>query len=212
MSRLVLPAEADTVAGALADIRHRRAYVEALVAALEASPAPDPAAYRDHDAWYLAALEDGLFRRVFVVEYRAWRGRIRDLVRDQLSRLGLDSELWTPAEDSRSAEAFILHVRHLLRDELDCELEAEVWDGVQEVAEVAEAIAESSRAARLELAEHYPDYFSQLDVFGDGDPSGRLTLSHALALRAFAAVAAFWQALPYAHASVAAEEGRAASG
>jgi hypothetical protein len=197
MSRLVLPAAADPVAEARADIRHRRAYVESLVGALQATPSPDPEFYRDHDAWYLAALEDGLFRRVFVVEYRAWRGRVRDLARDQLSRLGLDSELWTPAEEARSAEAFILHVRHLLRDEFDCDLDDEVWSDLQEVAAVAEAIAESSRAARLELSEHYPDYFSQLDVFGDGDPAGRLTLSHDLALRAFDAVAAFWEALPY---------------
>jgi hypothetical protein len=205
MSRVVLSAEADTVAGALADIRHRRAYVDALVAALEDSPAPDPERYRDHDAWYLAALEDGLFRRVFVVEHRAWRARIRDLVRDQLSRLGLDPDLWSPAEEARDAEAFVVRVRHLLRDELDCDVEEEIWDGLVELSTVAEAIAESSRAARLELAERYPDYFSQLDVFGDGDPSGRLTLSYELAARAFETVCAFWQTLPYELSRRAAE-------
>ena len=197
MSRVVLPADADTVAGALADITHRRAYVGALVAAMEALPAPEPERYGDHDAWYLAALEDGLFRRVFVVEYRAWRSRIRDLVRDQLSGLGLDSDLWRPAEEARDAAAFVFQVRLLLGDELDCELGAEIWTGLQELAAVAEAIAESSRAARLELAERYPDYFSDLDVFGDGDPTGRLTLSHDLALRAFKTATAFWKALPY---------------
>lgn len=197
MSRVVLPADADTVAGALADIEHRRAYVEALVAAMEALPAPEPERYGDHDAWYLAALEDGLFRRVFVVEYRAWRSRIRDLVRDQLSAQGLDSDLWRAAEEARDAAAFVFQVRLLLAEELDCELGTEVWAGLQELAAVAEAIAESSRAARLELAEHYPDYFSDLDVFGDGDPTGRLTLSHRLARRAFGFATAFWTALPY---------------
>lgn len=197
MSRVVLPADADAVAGALADIRHRRSYVEALVAAMETLPAPEPERYGDHDAWYLAALEDGFFRRVFVVEYRAWRSRIRDLVRDQLSGLGLDSDLWRPAEEARDAAAFVFQVRLLLADELDCELDPEVWTTLQELAAVAEAISESSRAARLELAERYPDYFSDLDVFGDGDPTGRLTLSHDLALRAFDTVTAFWNAFPY---------------
>lgn len=197
MSRVVLPADADTVAGALADIRHRRSYVEALVAAMETLPAPEPERYGDHDAWYLAALEDGFFRRVFVVEYRAWRSRIRDLVRDQLSGLGLDSDLWRPAEEARDAAAFVFQVRLLLADELDCELDPEVWTTLQELAAVAEAISESSRAARLELAERYPDYFSDLDVFGDGDPTGRLTLSHDLSLRAFETVTAFWNAFPY---------------
>ncbi len=205
MSRLVLPADADTVAGALADIHHRRAYVQALVAAMEAIPAPEPDSYGDHDAWYLAALEDGVFRRVFVVEYRAWRSRVRDLVRDQLSAVGRDSDLWRAAEEARDAAAFVFQVRLLLRDELDCEPPEEVWAGLQELAAVAEAIAESSRAARLELAEHYPDYFSDLDVFGDGDPTGRLTLSHELAQRAFDAGLAFWAALPYETRSAAAE-------
>ena len=201
MSRVVLPADADTVAGALADIQHRRAYVESLVETMEAQPTPEPERYGDHDAWYLAALEDGLFRRVFVVEYRAWRSRIRDLVRDQLSAQGLDSDLWRPAEEARDAAAFVFQVRLLLGEELDCELDAEVWAGLQELAAVAEAIADSSRAARLELAERFPDYFSDLDVFGDGDPTGRLTLSHALAQRAFAIAAAFWTALPYERVS-----------
>jgi hypothetical protein len=199
MSALVFPADGDSIAGALSDLQHRRGYVRALVAALESSPAPDPEVYKDHDAWYLAALEDGLFRRVFVVEYSAWRARIRDVVRDQLSRLGLDSDLWSPAEEARDARAFVVQVRHLLREELDCELDDAVWDDLTEVAEVAEAIAESSRAARLELAERYPDYFSQLDVFGDGDPQGRLTLQQEHARRAFDAVQAFWDAVPYRH-------------
>lgn len=205
MSALVLPADGDIVAGALADLRHRRGYVRILVDALEESPAPDPDAYRDHDAWYLAALEDGLFRRVFVVEYGAWRARIRDLVRDQLSRLGRDSDLWSPAEEARDAEAYIVQVRHLLRDELDCDLDEEVWEDLVEVATVAEAIGESSRAARLELAERYPDYFSHLDVFGDGDPTGRLTLTQELARRAFDTVQAFWEAVPYRQEKMARE-------
>ncbi|WP_119168279.1 hypothetical protein [Algihabitans albus] len=197
MSRVVLPADADTVAGALADIQHRRAYVEALVATMEALPTPEPERYGDHDAWYLVALQDGLFRRVFVVEYRAWRSRIRDLVRDQLSAQGLDSDLWRPVEEARDAAAFVFQVRLLFAEELECDLGSEVWDGLQELAAVAEAIAESSRAARLELAERHPDYFSDLDVFGDGDPTGRLTLSHDLARRAFGFATAFWSALPY---------------
>ena len=122
-------------------------------------------------------------------------------MRDQLSAQGLDSDLWRPAEEARDAAAFVFQVRLLLGDELDCELDAEVWAGLQELAAVAEAIAESSRAARLELADRFPDYFSDLDVFGDGDPTGRLTLSHALAQRAFSIAAAFWTALPYERVS-----------
>ena len=139
---------------------------------METLPAPEPERYGDHDAWYLAALEDGFFRRVFVVEYRAWRSRIRDLVRDQLSGLGLDSDLWRPAEEARDAAAFVFQVRLLLADELDCELAPEVWTTLQELAAVAEAISESSRAARLELAERYPDYFSDLDVLRRRRPDG----------------------------------------
>lgn len=194
MSKLVFDSGEDLPAAQIAGIRHRSTYAERLVEQLEAVPRLEPERWRDYDDWYLRALEDGLFRRVFVVEVREWRRQVEDLLRDQLTRNGIDSGWWDTLCEKGGDEVLLL--RRAMSEGLGVELPAGVWEGLDELLAVAGTIAEGTQAARAALQERYPHYFSELDAFGDGDPAGRLTLTREHARRAFAAVEAFWQKLP----------------
>ncbi len=197
MSKLAFDRGEDLPEGQLAQIRHRAAYVRSLVGQLEAAPRLEPELYGSYDDWYLQALEDGLFRRVFVVEAREWRRHAEDLLRDQLTRNGIDSAWWDGLREAAEGGSEVARLRRALAEGLDVELPAETWERLEELVAVADTIGEGTRAAREALQERYAHYFSDLDAFGDGDPSGRLTLNAEHAERAFGAVEVFWRALPY---------------
>lgn len=198
MSKLAFDSGEDLPAAQIAQIRHRAAFAASLVERLEAAPRLEPERYGSYDDWYLQALEDGLFRRVFVVEVREWRRQVEDLLRDQLSRNGIDSGWWDGLREAREGGSEVARLRRALAEGLAVELPDSVWQDLEELVTVARTIAEGTQAARAALQRRYPHYFSDLDAFGDGDPGGRLTLTAEHARRAFAAVEAFWLQLPYA--------------
>ncbi|SMF16641.1 hypothetical protein SAMN06265365_103166 [Tistlia consotensis] len=199
MSTLVFDSGEELPAAQIAQIRHRAAYVETLVGCLEDAPRLEPELYGSYDDWYLQALEDGLFRRVFVVEVREWRRHVEDLLRDQLTRNGVDSAWWDGLCEAPAAsgDGEVERLRRGLAEGLGLELPGALWRDLEELVAVARTIAEGTRVARAVLQRRYESYFSDLDAFGDGDPGGRLTLNAEHARRAFAAVEAFWAALPY---------------
>lgn len=197
MSKLAFDSGEELPAAQIAQIRHRAAYVETLVGRLEGAPRLEPELYGNYDDWYLQALEDGLFRRVFVVEVREWRRHVEDLLRDQLTRNGVDSAWWDGLREAPGSEDEVDRLRQALSEGLAVELPEAVWDDLEELVAAARTISEGTQAARAAFRQRYPYYFSELDAFGDGDPAGRLTLTAEHARRAFAAVEAFWQALPY---------------
>jgi hypothetical protein len=196
MTKLAFDSGEDLAADQIDRIRHRAAYMARLVGQLESVPRLEPERYGDLDDWYLQALLDGLFRRVFVVEAREWRRQVEDLLRDQLTRNGIDPAWWDALREAPGDAGEVARLRQALGEGLAVELPATVWQDLEELAEVAGTIAEGTRAARAALRERHPDYFSGLDAFGDGDPGGRLTLTEEHARRAFAAVEAFWTSLP----------------
>ncbi|MEX0923124.1 MAG: hypothetical protein WDZ84_10130 [Rhodovibrionaceae bacterium] len=172
-------------------VLHREAYVAALIERLESTPAVDEdhAAYDD---WYLGALEDGMFRRVFVVEYREWSRHVEDLLRDQLSRNGVDPAEWDELRAASGRGNILAKLRGLMESRLNAELPEEVWSGLEELRAVAETIGQGTMEARESLREKYPAYFDGVDAFGDGDRVARLTLRREHLARAFATVKAFW--------------------
>ncbi|MDF2095140.1 hypothetical protein [Aquibaculum arenosum] len=183
-----------------AEVRRREALLQAAVARVEAAVGEaDPSLEAETD-WYVAVLLDGMLRRAIVVEYREWVGHCEDLLRDQLTRLGRDPELWSAQRRAVRGAELVALVRRVLLEELDADLPDSVWDGLEELSTVAETIDDATLAARRSLRDRYPDYFSPMDPFGDGDEGGRLTITEEHAARAFAAVAAFWapsRGLPY---------------
>lgn len=199
MSKLAFDSGEDLAADQIDRIRHRAAYAARLVGQLEDTPRLEPERYGSLDDWYLLALEDGLFRRVFVIEAREWRRQVEDLLRDQLTRNGIDPAWWDELREAPGGPSGeigeVARLRRALREGLAVELPETVWHDLEELVEVAETIAEGTRSARAALRERHPDYFSGLDAFGDGDPGGRLTLTQEHARRAFAAAEAFWAAL-----------------
>ncbi|MEX2630886.1 MAG: hypothetical protein WD341_13180 [Tistlia sp.] len=197
MTKLAFDSGEDFAAAQIDRIRHRAAYAARLVERLEATPQLEPEHYANHDDWYLQALEDGLFRRVLVIEVREWRRQVEDMLRDQLTHNGIDSGWWDELREAPGEAGEIERLRRAFSDGLAVELPEAVWQDLEELVQVARTIAEGTRAARTDLRERHPHYFSGLDAFGDGDPGGRLTLNADHARRAAAAVEAFWQALPY---------------
>lgn len=183
-----------------AEVRRREALLQAAVARVEEAVAEaDPRLEAETD-WYVAVLLDGMLRRAIVVEYREWVGHCEDLLRDQLTRLGRDPELWSAQRRGVRGAELVSLVRRVLLEELDADLPDSVWDGLEELSTVAETIDDATLAARRSLRDRYPEYFSPMDPFGDGDEGGRLTITGEHAARAFAAVAAFWapsRGLPY---------------
>ncbi len=191
MTRISFEPGENQVAQNYEQVLHREAYVAALIEHLESTPAIDKD-FAAYDDWYLGALEDGMFRRVFVVEYREWSRHIEDLLRDQLSSNGVDPAEWD-ALRARSGHGNILaKLRDLMERRLDAQLPDSVWQGLEELRAVAETIGQGTMEARESLREKYPDYFEGMDAFGDGDQVARLTLRRAHVARAFATVKAFW--------------------
>jgi hypothetical protein len=172
-------------------VLHREAYVAALIERIESTPATGEG-YAAYDDWYLGALEDGMFRRVFVVEYREWSRHVEDLVRDQLSRAGGDPDEWDELRSASGRGNVLAKLRDLFESRLEAELPEEVWTGLEELRAVSETIAQGTMEARDSLREKYPDYFGGVDAFGDGDRVARLTLRREHVDRAFATVKAFW--------------------
>lgn len=172
-------------------VLHREAYVAALIERIESTPATDDG-YADYDGWYLGALEDGMFRRVFVVEYREWTRHVEDLVRDQLSRIGGDPHEWDTLRAAPGRGGFVAKLRELIETRFDAALPDEVWQDLEELRAVAETIGQGTMEARDSLREKYPDYFDGVDAFGDGDRVARLTLRREHVARAFATVKSFW--------------------
>jgi hypothetical protein len=197
MSRITFDHDLDLARAGLEQTRHREDFVRALVSRLETTPRLGAEGDRHYDDWYVQVLEDGLFRRVFVVEYQEWRHHVEDLLRDQLSRNQIDYQWWEEARETAGEERFVNDLRRILSEQLDVELPEAVWQGLLELALVAETIGQGTREARASLSERLPQYFDELDVFGDGDDVARLTLRQAHAERAFAVGKAFWEALPY---------------
>lgn len=172
-------------------VLHREAYVAALIERIESTPDPDEG-YAAYDDWYLSALEDGMFRRVFVVEYREWTRHVEDLIRDQLSRIGGDPDEWDELRAMPGRGNFLAKLRELFESRFEADLPEEVWGGLEELRAVAETIGQGTMEARDSLREKYPDYFGGVDAFGDGDRVARLTLRREHVARAFATVKAFW--------------------
>ncbi len=173
-----------------AEVGHRERYVATLIERLESAPQEEGELYGDYDAWYLSAIEDSLIRRVFLIEAQEWRRQVEDLLRDQLSRCGLDSGLWDTVKDGHDSRSFVMRLRDVLADDLDASLPDEVWEGLREVIDVADALDSHSTRALEVLRERYPGYFPPVDAFGDG--ALRVDLRPEHAARAFAAVKAFW--------------------
>ena len=69
MTRISFEPGENQVEQSYEQVLHREAYVAALIERIESTPTTDQD-YAAYDDWYLGALEDGMFRRVFVVEYR----------------------------------------------------------------------------------------------------------------------------------------------
>lgn len=183
-----------------AEVQRRQALLQAAMARLQETVTTADERFEAESDWYVAVLLDGLLRRAIAVEYREWVGHCEDLLRDQLTRLGRDPEVWSAQRRGVRGAELVGLVRRVLLEELDADLPDPVWDGLEELAAVAETIDDATLAARRDLRERYPDYFSSMDPFGDGDEGGRLTITGEHAERAFAAVSAFWapgRGLPY---------------
>lgn len=196
MSKLIFESGEALPAAQIDQIRHRADYVRTLVGQLEGAPRQEPERYGSYDDWYLQALEDGLFRRVFVIEVREWRRHVEDLLRDQLARKGIDSAWWDRLRESPGPGSEVERLADAFEEGLGVTLPPATWVALEELTAVARTIGEGTTAARAALRERYPHYFTGVDAFGDGDPGGRLTLSREHVRGAFAAVEAFWQALP----------------
>lgn len=200
MSRIAFDSDDDQPSARLAEVRRRRAVLADVVARVQGAVAAAGDDFESDADWYVSALLDGLLRRALVVEYREWVGHCEDLLRDQLSRQGLDPERWSELRRGARGAELVALVRRALLEELDASLPDSLWDGLEELACVAETLSDATLAARQALQARYPDYFSPVDAFGDGDAGGRLTLLPEHAERAFAAVSAFWgegRGLPY---------------
>lgn len=191
MTRISFEPGENQVEQSYEQVLHREAYVAALIERIESTPATDEG-YAYYDDWYLGALEDGMFRRIFVVEYREWSRHVEDLVRDQLSRSGGDPDEWDSLRAAPGRGGVLAKLRELFETRLDAALPDEVWQGLEELRAVAETIAQGTMEARDSLREKYPDYFAGVDAFGDGDRVARLTLRREHVERAFATVKAFW--------------------
>lgn len=204
MSKIVFDPGDDPIAANHAEACHRERYVATLIERLQTAPREEGELYGDYDAWYLGAIEDSLIRRVFVIEAQEWHRQIEDLLRDQLSRSGLDSGLWDTVKEGHDKRSLLVRLRDVLADDLDARLPEEVWTGLQEVIDVAGAL-ESSSARSLEVVrERYPSYFPEVDAFGFG--ALRLDLKPEHVHRAFAAIKAFWdpiKGLPHQRAAEA---------
>lgn len=191
MTRISFEPGENQVEQSYEQVLHREAYVAALIERIESTPTPDQD-YAAYDDWYLGALEDGMFRRVFVVEYREWTRHVEDLVRDQLSRIGGDPDEWDELRAAPGRGGFLGKLRELVETRLDAALPEEIWTGLEELRAVAETIGQGTLEARQSLREKYPEYFDGMDAFGDGDRVARLTLRQEHVDRAFATVKAFW--------------------
>lgn len=207
MSRIAFDPEDDQPRARLEEVRGRRAVLNDVMLRLRgAVQAAGPEFESDAD-WYVSVLLDGLLRRALVVEFREWAGHCEDLLRDQFARHGLDPERWSARRRGTRGPELVALVRDALVEDLDASLPESVWDGLEELASVAETLSDATLTARQGLRARYPDYFSPVDAFGDGDDGGRLTLLPEHAERAFEAVTAFWvpgRGLPYRIASGAA--------
>lgn len=207
MSRIAFDSDDDQPRARLEEVRRRQAVLNDVVARLRGAVDAAGEAFEADADWYVSILLDGLLRRALVVEFREWAGHCEDLLRDQFSRQGLDPERWTARRRGARGPELVALVRGALVEELDASLPESVWDGLEELAVVAETVNDSTLAAREALRLRFPDYFSPVDPFGDGDAGGRLTLLPDHAERAFAAVTAFWapgRGLPYRSAGGAA--------
>ena len=191
MTRISFEPGENQVEETYAQVLHREAYVAALIERLESTPSPDES-YAAYDGWYLGALEDGMFRRVFVVEYREWSRHVEDLVRDQLSRIGGDPDEWDRLRAAPGRGGFLAKLRELFETRFDAGLPDAVWQDLEELRAVAETIGQGTMEARDSLREMSPDDFDGVDVDGDGDRVARLTLRREHVERAFATVKAFW--------------------
>lgn len=200
MSRITFAEDDDQPKARLAEARRRQAVLTDVVDRVRGAVTDAGTEFEADADWYVSVLLDGLIRRALVVEFREWAGHCEDLLRDQLSRQGLDPERWSSLRRGARGPALVAAVRRALVEELDASLPETVWDGLDELAMVAETLNDSTMAARQALQGRYPDYFSPIDPFGDGDEGGRLTLVPDHADRAFAAVTEFWsqgRGLPY---------------
>lgn len=200
MSKITFDAGDNQVASLHFEVSHRRDLVSKVTDQMTAAVAGDRDGFAAYDEWYLSALQDGVFRRVFVVEYREWSRHVEDLIRDQLSRNGLDSGAWDDIRAARGEGGFIGKVKRALDDLLGARLPDDLWAALEELRAVAETISQGTREARDSLRERYPDYFTGLDAFGDGDETARLTLTQEHAQMAFRTVERFWHpeaGLPY---------------
>lgn len=207
MSRIAFDPDDDQPRARLEEARRRQAVLNDVIARVRGAVEAAGTEFESDADWYVSVLVDGLLRRALVVEFREWAGHCEDLLRDQLSRQGLDPERWTARRRGVRGPELVALVRGALVEELDVSLPESVWDGLEELASVAETLSDATLSARQGLRAHYPDYFSPVDAFGDGDEGGRLTLRPEHAERAFDAVMAFWapgRGLPYRVASGAA--------
>jgi hypothetical protein len=190
MSKIAFDSGDDQIAANHAEVLHREAYAAAVLTGMgQTSRSEEETAY---DRWYLSTLEEGVMRRALVIEYRAWGRHLEDLLRDQLSRNGIDSGHWDDVKEAADGGGFVARARGVLSKNLEAELPQELWERLEELAAVAEVIIDGTAEARAILAERYPEYFHDMDVFGDGDIAGRLTLRREQLARAFAATKAFW--------------------
>lgn len=190
MSKIAFDPGDDPIAANHAEACHRESYVATLIECLETAPREESELYGDYDAWYLGAMEDSLIRRVFIIEAQEWRRQIEDLLRDQLSRSGLDSGLWDTVKEGHDSRSLLVRLRDVLADDLDARVPEETWAGLQEVIDVASALESSSPRGLEVVRERYPSYFPEVDAFGTG--ALRLDLKPEHAHRAFAAIKAFW--------------------
>lgn len=192
MSKITFDAGDNQLATLHYAVRHRRGLVSKISENMQAAVADDPDSFDAYDEWYLLALQDGVFRRVFVVEYREWSRHVEDLIRDQLSRNGLDSNAWDEMRAARGEGGYIGKVRRALDELLSARVSDTLWEDLEELRAVAETISQGTREARESLRGRYPDYFVEIDAFGDGDETARLTLTRAHAGKAFKTVEWFW--------------------
>ena len=206
MSKITFDVGENQAASLHDEVKHRRGLVSKVTEQMTAAVGGDRDGFAAYDEWYLSALQDGVFRRVFVVEYREWSRHVEDLIRDQLSRNGLDSGAWDEIRAARGEGGFIGKVRRALDELLEARLPENVWQALEELRAVAETISQGTREARESLRERYPAYFSSLDAFGDGDETARLTLTQEHAEMAFKTVERFWD--PQAGLSYSEESGK----
>jgi len=190
MTDRAIDSSGSTVSACADEGRRRRELTSSLSAAVADGEPKD-----GYEGWYRASLAESLLQRALIIEHQEWRRHVEDLVRDALPQTGETADWWDEAAAGAEGADYVARVRWVSTERFDWPVPDEVWRRLEELSLLAEALTDSTRAARAALKQRQPEYFSPLDPFGEGDGSGRLEVTLESAHDLMRACESFWTSL-----------------